>query len=77
MLGEALLDAEARIGDLLKGIDKGKSYEGLTSSGGRKPILPEGITHKLSYQCQRLSQNLDLIEQVKAEAKENIFLLHL
>ena len=56
-----MLDAEAKIGDLIKPLTEHKGYEGLTSSGGRKPILPEGITHKLSHQFQQLAEHPELI----------------
>lgn len=66
MLGEALLDAESKIGEMLSEIPNKKA----TSGEGRRS-LPEGITHKQSHQFQQLSENQDLIEQVKAEAIEN------
>lgn len=56
-LAVALLWAEAKLGELLAGIDKSKGYDGLTSSGGRKPILPPGITHKQSFFSQKLAGN--------------------
>jgi site-specific DNA-cytosine methylase len=72
LLAGALLDAEARMGELLKNIDK-KPTE--TASGGRfggsTKVLPEGITHKQSSAFQKLAENKDIIEQVKADAEED------
>lgn len=62
-LAGALLDAEAKIGELLKAIPDKKA-----TSGGGSRSLPEGISHKQSQFYQTLADNRDLIEQVKAEA---------
>jgi len=51
-LSEILLDAEAKCGEMLAGIDKSKSYKVLPSKGGRKPMLPTDITYKQSHQAQ-------------------------
>lgn len=67
MLAGALLDAEARIGEILKKIPKQGNT--LTASGGRKASLPQGITHKQSSAFQTLAENKDIIEQVKADAE--------
>ena len=67
MLAGALLDAEAKIGEIL-----GKSESRYKVTGRRgSDFLPQGITYKQSSQFQALSENLDLIEVVKAEAMEN------
>ena len=65
-LAGALLDAEAKLGGLIKETDKQKSYTGF---GRRKAVLPEGITHKQSSAFQILDANKDIIEQVKADAE--------
>jgi hypothetical protein len=67
MLAGALLDAEGRIGQLLK---ERPEYDRSSRGGTSKP-LPEGITRKQSYNFQRLADHLDIIEQVKAEAVED------
>jgi len=69
MLAGALLDAEARMGELLKNIETGHggSFDG--KKGGSKKVLPEGITHKQSSAFQALSEHKDIIEQVKADAE--------
>ena len=36
-MAEVLLEAESKLGVMLADIDKKQSYEGLTSTGGRKP----------------------------------------
>jgi hypothetical protein len=43
----------------------------LTSSGGRKVTLPQGITHKQSHFFQTMASNPEIVEQVKIEAAEN------
>ena len=56
LLAGALLDAEARLGELLKAIPiQGNT---LTSTGGRKASLPEGITPKQSHYFQTLADNV-------------------
>lgn len=63
MLAGALLDAESKMGELLKEIPNKKATSG---SGSRS--LPEGITHKQSHYCQTLANNKEIVEQVKTEA---------
>ena len=68
-LAGALLDAEARIGEILKvQTVRGGS---LNYKSGAKKSLPEGITHKQSSAFQTLADNKDIIEQVKADAEES------
>jgi N6-adenosine-specific RNA methylase IME4 len=66
LLAGALLDAESKIGELLKDIPNVKA-----ASGAGRCSLPEGITHKQSHFFQTLADNPEVVEQVKAEAKEN------
>ena len=66
MLAGALLDAEARIGELIKNIPNKKA-----TAGEGRCSLPKGITHKQSSQFQMMSDHPEVIEQVKAEAVEN------
>jgi N6-adenosine-specific RNA methylase IME4 len=70
MLAGALLDAEAKIGEIIKKIDMTPSKRA-SGAGSSLRSLPQGITHKQSSAFQTLADNLDIIEQVKAEAKEN------
>ena len=69
MLAGALLDAEARMGEILKNIDtdRGGSIDG--KKGGSRKTIPEGITHKQSSAFQTLAENKDIIEQVKSDAE--------
>jgi hypothetical protein len=53
ILGGALLDAEARMGELLK-----ERPEVLPSRRGSQSPLPEGITKKLSHYCQQLAARI-------------------
>jgi 16S rRNA G966 N2-methylase RsmD len=70
MLAGALLDAEARMGELIKKIEKQPTETGSGGRfGGSKKVLPEGITHKQSSAFQTLAENKDIIEDVKADAE--------
>ena len=64
ILAGDLLDAEAKIGQILK-----TSSRSSFKKGGEKS-LPEMITHKQSYIFQQLAENMAIIEQVKADARE-------
>jgi len=66
MLAGALLDAEARMGELLKPL----TAKHQATSGAGRSSLPEGITHKQSHIFQTLAENKDIIEQVKADAED-------
>jgi hypothetical protein len=77
MLAEALLDAEARIGELLKEIPKasgGKPFHTSNTAVTSKPkesvIKEMGFTKMQVSRFETLADNLDVIEQVKAEAIE-------
>lgn len=69
-LAEALLDAETKIGDLLGDLPCPAGRKGI-EKGGVEKILPPGISHKQSHFFQQLAQNKDIVEKVKAEAREN------
>ena len=70
--GGALLDAEARIGEILKEAPPPKFKQNTDGYlEGTIGSLPEGITKKLSYQCQQLAEHPEIIEQVKADAEES------
>lgn len=93
MLGEALLDAEVKIGDLLKQIPKAQgkrtditsmhqceqvndensysqSYE-KSKETKQEVITRLGFSKDQANRFETLSSNKDLVEQVKAEAREN------
>jgi len=65
-MGEVVLKAEARLGEILKAIP-GKQ----ASSAKGTRSLPEGITKKQSHIAQTLAKNEDIINEVIEEAKEN------
>lgn len=82
MLSEALLDAEVRLGDLLRAIpkaDKGNQYTGkMVSDTAVHNQLPKheviknlGFNEKQVQRFETLANNKDLVEQAKAEAREN------
>ena len=75
LLGESLLDAEARIGEMLKDIPKQKNQFATDTAVGSKPkkevIKSLGFNEKLAERFETLADNKEIIEQVKAEAKEN------
>lgn len=82
MLAEALIDAEVRIGDLLKQIPKatkGNQYTGKMISDSsvdnqkpKKQVIQElGFNQKQAERFETMASNKDIVEQVKAEAREN------
>lgn len=56
MLAGALLDAEARLGELLKDIPKQGKTKEYGSTGGTIPTLPNGITKTQSHIFQTLGK---------------------
>ena len=79
MLAEALIDAEVRIGDLLKEIPKTKNqYDRCPSQGCEKQketkqevITRLGFNKDQANRFETMASNKDIVEQVKAEAREN------
>jgi DNA modification methylase len=82
LLGEALLDAEAKIGEMLKQIPKatkGNQYTGkmvndssVDNQKPKKEVLKDlGFNEKQAERFETLAENKEIIEQVKAEAREN------
>jgi len=82
MLSEVLLDAEVRLGELFKQIptNQGKrtDVDELRSDGGTKlekskeeTIESLGFSKTQAYSFETLADNADIVEQVKAEAREN------
>lgn len=68
--GEMLLDIETRIGEL---INKGRDGNLHTRGKDGRIIhdLPEGITEKRSHQARVIATNPEIVEKVKAQAREN------
>ena len=73
LLAYVLLDAEVKVGELLKAIAK-KPISSESSSGGtfggREKSLPDDISKGQSHIYQKLAGNKDVVEKVKAYAKE-------
>jgi len=72
-----LLDIEARIGELLPSAEEARRQSGQvtngrpTPKGKRKPVLPEGITGKKAHQARAIKDHPEIVEKVKAQAREN------
>ena len=62
---DTLLDAEIKLGELLSPL-----ADPTASRAGRRQ-LPECITHKESHYLQAIANNQDVVEQVKAKARES------
>lgn len=82
MLSEAVLDAEVRLGDLLKMIPKAgggdrrsNDFKKGTAVHFERPksevIKDLGLSEKQAQRFETLADNKDLVEQVKQEAREN------
>ncbi len=75
-MAESLLDAEAKVGDLLKTIPKAttntknKKVPAWKLSKEQK-TSEFGFNRKQVHQFQQLADHKDIIEEVKAEAREN------
>jgi hypothetical protein len=69
-MGEALLWAEAKLGELLKEIEPKRDKQSSTQRTSLSS-LPNGITHKQSHFAQTLADHKDVIEEVIQEAKDN------
>ncbi len=77
-LGELLLDAEGKLGEMLAAIEPKYSIgysEGTNglpagASPRREPSLPPGITKKESHQAQTIASHPEAVEQVKVRARE-------
>ena len=71
-----LLDIEARIGELLPDAEEARRLSGAISkgkkrNGKREPVLPEGISGKRAHQSRVIARNPDIVEKVKAQARQN------
>ena len=65
MLAGALLDAETKMGELLKSIPM---HDKKAGAGAHTCSLPEGVNKRQSHEFQVLADNKDIVEQVKKEA---------
>jgi len=64
-IAEILLDVEVKLGGMLSSIPDKKA-----SSGRGTRSLPEGINKKESHYAQQMFNNVEVVERVKAAAKE-------
>lgn len=71
-----VIEAESKLGELLEDRDKKIAYEGLTSTGGRKPDLPNGINHKESFYAQEIHRNPEIVERIWNEKTNDIITRH-
>jgi len=81
MISEAVLDAEVRLGQLFKALQpkpgKRTDIELRSDSGTRLDKSKEEVIEDLgfsktqAYSFETLAENADIVEQVKAEAREN------
>ena len=63
-----MLDAESKIGELLKNIKTKPITDSATGRTiGSEKSLPTGISKKQSHFFQTLASNPEIVEQVKAE----------
>ena len=85
-ISEAVLDASVRIGELMQAVPKqknnnpngnnqyksGQNDTAVASSKSKSEVIKEaGFTPKQVERFQQMAANPELVEQVKAEAKEN------
>ena len=77
-ISEAVLDAEVKIGELMSGLPKRQGartdIQPADSGVGKlksEVIKDSGFTEKQAERFQTLAANPDLVEQAKAEAREN------
>ncbi len=57
MVGEMLLHAEAKLGEILAAIPKVGITKEYSSRGGTIPTLPAGVSRKDSYLAQQIAKN--------------------
>jgi hypothetical protein len=77
MLAETILDVEVRLGELFKEIPKAvnqyksAAVSSVDSKTKRETLEKLGFSKKQGERLEILAENADLVEQVKAEAREN------
>lgn len=74
-IGEAILDVEARIGELLPSpeaaMGQSESKRGSRKGESRPKIMPDGISKHQRESARIIARHPEAVAQVKAEAKEN------
>jgi len=77
MLSEAILDAEIKLGELFRQMPKAANQyksaanNGVKSKSKKEALGDLGFSQMQASRLETLSDNPDLVEQVKAEAREN------
>ena len=77
MLAEAVLDAEVRMGELFQKIPKAVNQHksaadsGVGSKSKKEVVADLGFSEKQAERFETLADNQDIVEFVKAEAREN------
>lgn len=71
-LADALLEAEKKLGEMLKEIEPKYSMSSIkgTNRPHRDTTLPPTITKKESHRAQTLASNPDIVERIKEQAKK-------
>ncbi len=76
--GEMLLDIEARIGEMLpsseeaqRGAIKQRGIPKSERASGHIKVLPDGISGQRAQQARAISKHPEIVEKVKAQAREN------
>lgn len=72
-IGEAVLDAEVRIGELMRDVPKAKNQYALPTAGQSKTEVfsDMGFTHSQVQRFETLAAHPEIVAQAKAEAREN------
>lgn len=70
-VGEAILWAEAKLGELLKKVSPGMATYKSALPRGERARLPEGINFRQSHQARKLADHPEMIKEVIKEAKRN------
>jgi N6-adenosine-specific RNA methylase IME4 len=72
-ISEAVLDAEVRIGELMREVPKAKNQYALPTAGQSKTevFVDMGFTHSQVQRFETLAAHPEIVAQAKAEAREN------
>jgi len=70
-VGEAILWAEAKLGELLKKISPGQATYKSALPRGERARLPEGIDFHQAHKARKLADHPEMIKEVIKEARRN------
>lgn len=75
-LGDVLLDAEAKLGEMIEKIPKPKFTKQINGSKERttEKSLPPTVTKKESHFAQTIAKNPEVVEEVKKKARDDGFI---